>query len=786
MPRSLPLALACLIASSTVLRAADKQPTEGGASQQKTTFVDDVLPIFRQRCGSCHNANDRKGSLIVDDYAALMEGGSSGAVIEAGDLSNSYLWSLVTHESSPEMPPNAEKLPAAELAVIEQWIEFGALENAGSVSNVKAKPTLAKIDVTGSRPEDVAMPVSFLGDPAHQPPRRNAVTALASSPWAPLAAVSGFQQVSLYNTRTLDLVGVLPYPEGQPQVLKFSRNGDLLLVGGGRGGAFGNVVVFDVRTGVRKVEVGAEYDEILAADISPDQTQIALGGPKRMLRVYSTATGELLYEVKKHTDWITAIEFSPDGVLLTSADRSSGLIVWEAYTGRLFYDLPGHKGAVTDVSWRPDSNVVASASEDGTIKLWEMQNGRQIKSWNAHGGGVAAMEYTRDGNLVSTGRDRVARFWKGDGAKIRDFPATADLGMEVAFDNESRRVLAGDWTGIVSVWSGEDGSVIGQIDTNPPTLELQLAALTSQLAPAQTDLAQKQQVLAQLSQQLALRTAAAQEAKATWDAEQARLKQSQQEKAAAAVALDQTRSAVEAVQKRADTTSEKMSQIQAEIAQIESRHTQAAQAVKVLEAKMQLLRRREQATQEGARKAETLAAAAADAAHVSEVETSAAAADAELRQSIDARNAIAIIAKSALQDALDLAGQARTAREKLEQELSGPQAALARVTNELATARTQLSDMQATLSATNQTHQKAKSDMEQAKAELAQFAEAEATALAAAKVAQAAYEQAAEVARPSEAEAQAMQAAQAAVASAEATVVDLQERIAWMQTSPQG
>jgi len=71
---------------------------------------------------------------------------------------------------------------------------------------------------------------------------------------------------------------------------------------------------------------------VLAADINAQQTLVALGGPNRVVRVYSAQTGELLHEIRKHTDWIYAAEFSPDGKLLATADRSGGLFVWEAET----------------------------------------------------------------------------------------------------------------------------------------------------------------------------------------------------------------------------------------------------------------------------------------------------------------------------------------------------------------------------------------------------------------------------------------------------------------------
>jgi hypothetical protein len=560
-----------LLALGGALPAAD-------APAEKVTYKDHVQPIFRARCGSCHNGNDRKGGLILDDYAGLMEGGSSGASVEPGDINNSYLWSLVSHESEPKMPPNADKLPDAELALIRKWIEGGVLETSSSTAVMSAKPSLAKVEIKpGQRPAEVAMPAGYLGDPQILAEKANAVTALAASPWAPLAAVSGHRQVTILNSQTQQVLGVLPFPEGQPEIIRFNGTGDLLLVGGGRGGASGKVVVFDVRTGERRIEVGNEYDVVLSADISPDQSMIALGGPKRMLRVYSTATGELLYETKKHTDWITAVAFSPDGVLLASGDRSNGLVVWEAHSGQIFYDLLGHRGAINDVSWRPDSNVVASASEDGNIKLWNMNNGTEIKNWAAHAGGVAALEYTRDGQLVSTGRDKVTRLWNGDGAKVRDFAGLADIGMEVAYDAESKRVLAGDWTGTLLVWNATDGAQLARFDTNPPTLAAQLAALSTDFQAAQADAGKKGEQLAALQKQHADRKAVADKAAADAAALAEKVK-------AAAAASEQARVAAEKQQADLAKTMEGLKTAQAAAATQEEALKKASAALAAADA----------------------------------------------------------------------------------------------------------------------------------------------------------------------------------------------------------
>ncbi len=442
---------------------------EAGA---KVTYDEHVQPIFRQHCFTCHGADEAKSDLRVDNYAALMRGGASGEVVIPGDTDFSRLWTLVSHQETPEMPPKQDKLPEETLNTIKAWIAGGALENSGSTAKIKAKPKVElKVAAGSGRPEGPPpMPEGITRQPVVLTQRAGAITALAASPWAPVVAVAGQKQILLYHTDTAELLGVLPFPEGTPYVLKFSRSGALLLAGGGRGGASGKVVLFDIKNGQRVAEIGDELDAVTAADINDDHTQVALGGPRKIVKIYSVADGTQLFEIKKHTDWITSIEYSPDGALLATADRSSGLFVWEAETAREYQNLKGHTAAVTSVSWRTDGNLLASGSEDGTVKLWEMENGGQVKNWNAHGG-VECVAFTHDGRLVSTGRDRTVRTWTAVGAQEREFPAFNDVALQCAFAHDGARVIGGDFSGEVRIWNAADAAPLAQLSANPPSLD---------------------------------------------------------------------------------------------------------------------------------------------------------------------------------------------------------------------------------------------------------------------------------------------------------------------------
>ena len=466
-------------------------------AKPKLTYVDHVVPILREHCFGCHNPDKTSGGLNLTTYGTLMTGGGSGEVIAPGDAEGSYLYQLVTHESEPVMPPNSAKLADAKLATIKQWIADGALENSGSKPIAKKTNNLKLVVTADGKPEGPPpMPPQLVLEPVVRTARDTAVTALAASPWAPLVAVAGQQQVLLYHADSLELLGVLPFPEGVPHVLKFSRSGKLLLAGGGHAAKSGKVVVWDVTTGQRVIEVGDEFDSVLAADISADQSLVALGGSSKVVRVFSTATGELAYELKKHTEWIYAVEFSPDGVLLATADRNGGMFVWEAAEGREYLALQGHQQPVTDLSWRVDSNLLASGSEDGSVKLWEMNAGNQVKTWGAHGGGVTSVEYARDGRIATCGRDRVAKTWDGEGKQQRQFDALADLALHVAWKDDGARLVAAGWTGEIRVWNSADGKMAGQLTANPPKLAERLDAATKELAAQQV---QQQQLVAALT-----------------------------------------------------------------------------------------------------------------------------------------------------------------------------------------------------------------------------------------------------------------------------------------------
>jgi len=490
-PRVLVMALAALLCRGSAAGAADAAPT----------FNDNVLPIFREKCCGCHNADKKQGGLDLTSYGQAMAGGSSGEVIAPGDFKESYLWQLASHTSEPKMPPESDRISTDMLTVIEKWIAGGAIERVGGKVAVKKPAVSLALDPKAAlKPEGPPVkPPRLSLEVERQGLRALSVTGLAASPNGPIFAVGGRGQVLLYDTSTLEFLGGLPFAEGDVKVLRFSRNAKLLLAGGGRGGKSGRVVLWDVAAGKRITELGDEFDQVLAADISADQRVVAIGGPQKVVRLLLTADGAVDADIRKHTDWITAIEFSPDGKMLATGDRAGNAFVWETRGAREDAVLKGHAGGITAVAWRGDGAVLATASEDGKVRLWSRKDGAKIKEWDAHAGGVQGLCWLADGRLVSCGRDRKATVWKADGAKEREFEPLADLALRVSVTSDQKRLLTGDLSGNVVAFDLAGGGRDGVAETNPAPLGKRLEAAQAQLnevAPVERTAAEKAEAAA--------------------------------------------------------------------------------------------------------------------------------------------------------------------------------------------------------------------------------------------------------------------------------------------------
>jgi hypothetical protein len=118
------LAVGLLLASPifALLSAQSAAP----ASAPPISFDKDVKPVLEQHCLSCHGETTQSGKLDLRNRDSALKGGARGSDIVPGDAAASRLYRRVAGLERPSMPPQAEPLPAEQIAAIKQWIDEGA------------------------------------------------------------------------------------------------------------------------------------------------------------------------------------------------------------------------------------------------------------------------------------------------------------------------------------------------------------------------------------------------------------------------------------------------------------------------------------------------------------------------------------------------------------------------------------------------------------------------------------------------------------------------------------
>ncbi|WP_240772738.1 PSD1 and planctomycete cytochrome C domain-containing protein [Phragmitibacter flavus] len=89
-------------------------------------FETDVRPILVNRCYDCHGESKQKGGLRADHIGYLKAGGDTGPALVPGKPEESTLMEAVHYKNEDFQMPPKEKLPDAEIAVLEKWIKMGA------------------------------------------------------------------------------------------------------------------------------------------------------------------------------------------------------------------------------------------------------------------------------------------------------------------------------------------------------------------------------------------------------------------------------------------------------------------------------------------------------------------------------------------------------------------------------------------------------------------------------------------------------------------------------------
>lgn len=420
---------------------------DGHVKKEPVSYHKQIMPILKRSCQGCHHPGDPNGDLIVTSYAELKRGGKAGEVVVVpGKPDESLIIELISGDP-PAMPQNQEPLTAEEIDLFKRWILEGAKDDTPAEAD----------EMDGELPSYTVPPV---------------VSAMVYSPDGSVLAVSGVNEVLLYNTKNFEIKARLVGKARKIQSIVYADGGKILGIAGGSPAQFGEVQLWDTATNKLTKAIRSTYDTIYGLSFSPDATRVAFGSSDKTVRVISIADEKELVKFDNHGDWVFGTVFSTDGSHFVSCSRDTALKLVEVDTGSFVDDVNSSNkgyGEINAIARHPNADQVLSVGEDRIPRLYRMfrQTRRDvgntdfnlIRAYEAQAGTIESVAFSTDGSKFAVGSSAgEARIYNvADGKRLLTMQADTVAVFAVAFHPDGTQLAAGGFDGKIRIFDANSG-----------------------------------------------------------------------------------------------------------------------------------------------------------------------------------------------------------------------------------------------------------------------------------------------------------------------------------------
>ncbi|MCA8993929.1 MAG: hypothetical protein KDA88_18225 [Planctomycetaceae bacterium] len=212
---------------------------------------------------------------------------------------------------------------------------------------------------------------------------------------------------------------------------------------------------------------------VTSVDFNADASRLLFAGgvPSRNgeLQVYDIADGKVLLSLPQaHDDVIYSARFSPDGRHIASGGADKYLRTFDIESGQQLHRFEGHTNYVLGVDWKGNGQLIVSAGADNTVKVWEAESADQQRTIeNQFARHVTSVQYIGEtDSIVTSCGDKLVRFHNAsNGGLERNFGDIQVWPHCVACTPDRSIVAAGDASGTITIWNGQNGQLLRKMET---------------------------------------------------------------------------------------------------------------------------------------------------------------------------------------------------------------------------------------------------------------------------------------------------------------------------------
>ncbi len=414
------------------------------------SWYHEIHPIFKRSCNGCHNPNKLKGEVDTSTYVGLLKRGKHGPNFVVGNPAESLLLAQVSGKE-PEMPKEGDLLSEAEVSLLTRWIQEGVVDDTPADAY---STKLKELPVYHARPVISALTLSGDGQ------------------WL---ALSGYHEVFLFDTATLELKARWLGESPRIESLAFSPDSTKLAVSAGAPARFGEVqlwAVSDVKSNAQPVvawKVGT--DSAFGISWSPDASKLAFGGADKSTHILEVSTGHELVKFDNHGDWVLRTAWVNDGKRLLSGSRDRAIKLIDVRNGQFIDDINKLLEPIVSLARHPKEEWAAYGGAEGGLRLYRAKENQErtagnndvnlVREFERQPGPVHAVAWHPDGSLLAAAGvgGEVRIYQTSDGSRKQRLSGHDGAIYALAFSPDGTSLYIGGFDGLVRVYDPATGSL---------------------------------------------------------------------------------------------------------------------------------------------------------------------------------------------------------------------------------------------------------------------------------------------------------------------------------------